>query len=117
MAALLALPAERRPTAVACVSDLIAVGAIAAAAAAGLVVGRDLAVPGYDDSAMAPFLHPPLTSVRQPISEVGRALVRLLLDRLSPEPAAPQGVLLRPALIVRSSSDFVRQSETAGYAQ
>ncbi len=117
MAALLALPAERRPTAVACVSDLIAVGVINTAAAAGLVVGRDVAVTGYDDSAMAQFLHPPLTSVRQPISEVGRTMVRLLLDRLSPEPAAPEGILLRPSLIVRPSSGFVLQPEPAEYAQ
>lgn len=117
MATLLALPPERRPTAVACVSDLIAVGALNAANAAGIAVGRDLAVTGYDDSAMAQFLHPPLTSVRQPITEVGRAIVRLLLGRLSPEPAAPEGVLLRPSLIVRPSSGFVLQPETVEYAQ
>lgn len=109
MAALLALPAERRPTAVACVSDLIAVGALNAAAAAGITIGRDLAVTGYDDSAMAQFLHPPLTSVRQPITDVGRAIVRLLLDRLGPEPGLPEGILLRPTVVVRPSSDFFLQ--------
>ncbi|HRN68568.1 MAG TPA: LacI family DNA-binding transcriptional regulator [Promineifilum sp.] len=106
MAALLALPPERRPTAVACVSDLIAVGALNAANAAGIAVGRDLAITGYDDSAMAQYLHPPLTSVRQPITEVGRAIVRLLLARLGSEAAAPEGILLRPTLIVRPSSHF-----------
>ena len=105
MSALLQLPAERRPTAVACVSDQIAVGAGHAAAAAGLVVGRDLALTGYDDSALAPFLQPPLTSIRQPITEVGRAIVRLLLGELRGQPEAPRGVLLKPRLVVRESSN------------
>ena len=82
MAALLALPPERRPTAVACVSDLIAVGVMNAAAAAGLAVGRDLAVTGYDDSALAQFLHPPLTTVHVPIAEIGQRAGQYLLQRL-----------------------------------
>jgi DNA-binding LacI/PurR family transcriptional regulator len=105
MAALLALPPERRPTAVACVSDLIAVGAMNAAAAEGLTIGRDVAVTGYDDSALAPFLHPPLTSVRQPIADVGREIVRLLLGVLRGE-VIDGGALLSPELMIRQSSGF-----------
>ncbi len=101
---LLTLPPARRPTAVACVSDLIAVGAMNAAAAAGLHVGRDLAVTGYDDSGLAQFLQPPLTSVRQPIAAVGQALVELLLDQLGDSAAPARGILLKPDLIVRRSS-------------
>jgi len=104
LAHLLALPASRRPTAVACVSDLIAVGAMNAAAAAGLVVGRDLAVTGYDDSSLAQFLQPPLTSVRQPIAAVGRRLVELLLAEIRAEPVPDRAVMLRPELMVRQSS-------------
>lgn len=102
--ALLGLPAAQRPTAIACVSDVIAVGALNAAAAAGLVVGRDLAVTGYDDSATAEFLHPPLTSVRQPITDVGRAVVHMLLGELRGEATDPRGLLLNPRLVVRRSS-------------
>ena len=102
----LTLPAERRPTAVACVSDIIAVGVMNAAAAAGLQVGRDLAVTGYDDSSLAQFLHPPLTSVRQPIAEVGRRLVELLLGQIRGEPADATGVMLAPKLIIRRSSQI-----------
>ena len=105
LAHLMALPAPRRPTAVACVSDQIAVGVMNAAAAEGLAVGRDLAVTGYDDSALAQFLHPPLTSVRQPIVAVGREIVRLLLAELRHEPAAERGTLIKPELIVRHSSN------------
>lgn len=105
MAALLALPAGRRPTAVACVSDLIAVGAVNAAASAGLRVGQDIAVTGYDDSPQAQFLHPPLTSVRQPVEAVSREVVRLLLTQLRQETHDTQGVLLAPELVIRQSSD------------
>ncbi len=101
---LMTLPAEQRPTAVACVSDLIAVGVMNAAAAAGLVVGRDLAVTGYDDSALAQFLHPPLTSVRQPIAAIGRHLVEQLLAQIRHEASTAQGSLLEPELVVRQSS-------------
>ena len=108
LAYLLALPHEQRPTAVACVSDLIAVGVMNAAAAAGLAVGHDLAVTGYDDSALAQFLHPPLTSVRQPIAAVGRHLVAQLLAQIRNEAPDVQGVLLEPELVVRQSSDELR---------
>ncbi len=104
VAHMLALPPERRPTAVACVSDLIAIGALNAVAAAGLVPGVDIAVTGYDDSSVAEFLHPPLTSVRQPIADVGREIVRLLLEQMTREPFPSEGVLLEPRLIVRQSS-------------
>lgn len=100
---LLSLPADRRPTAVVCVSDQIAVGAMNAAAAAGLQVGRDIAVTGYDDAPMAEFLHPPLTSVRQPIPEVGQQVVDLLLRQIEGETIAQKGILLKPELIIRKS--------------
>lgn len=114
MIALLSLPSEQRPTAVACVSDLVAVGALNAVAAAGYATGRDVAVTGYDDSGLAQFLHPSLTSVRQPIADVGREIVSRLLGRLRQEPVEPEGILLKPALIVRQSSDFHLDQPTSG---
>lgn len=100
---LLQLPGEQRPTAVACVSDHLAIGATQAAMAAGLVVGDDLAITGYDNVPLAEFLYPPLTTVRQPIPAVGQALVDLLLKQINGEEIAEKGVLLRPELIVRES--------------
>lgn len=105
VARFLELPDHRRPTAVACVSDLIAIGAMNAAAAGGLEVGRDLAVTGYDDSALAEFLRPSLTSVRQPITRVGQEIVRLLLAQLRGELPDDRGVMLKPTLVVRQSSN------------
>lgn len=112
MASLMALPEDKRPTAVACVSDQIAIGALNTATTLGFAVGQNVAVTGYDDSALAQFLHPPLTSVRQPITEVGREIVRLLLARLRQDTTQSEGILLKPALIVRQSSDFHVNSST-----
>jgi len=68
------------PTAVVAASDTLAAGALAAARTRGLVPGRDLAVVGFDDTPAARVLE--LSSVRQPIEAVGRAVIRVLLDRL-----------------------------------
>jgi DNA-binding LacI/PurR family transcriptional regulator len=100
----LSLPEDRRPTAVACVSDLIATGAMNAVATAGLRVGHDIAITGYDDSAMAKFLHPPLTSVRQPITQVGQEVARLLMAQIGGDPVSTNQVLLKPTLVRRESS-------------
>src|SRR5260221_1540995 len=100
----LSLPVDRRPTAIVCVCDLFAVGAIYAVMAAGLRVGQDIAITGFDDLRMDEYLYPTLTSVRQPIPEVGRHIVELLLNQISEVSAEPKGILLKPTLVVRESS-------------
>jgi DNA-binding LacI/PurR family transcriptional regulator len=101
---LLELPEQRRPTAVICMSDHLAIGAMAGAASAGLQVGQDIAVTGFDDIPMSAFLHPPLTTVRQPINEVGRKVVDLLLKQINGEPLEEKGFLLEPSIIIRESA-------------
>ncbi|MGB9776883.1 MAG: LacI family DNA-binding transcriptional regulator [Anaerolineae bacterium] len=108
MEALLALPPDRRPTAVVTMSDLMAIGAMNALYEAGLQPGRDVSVVGFDDVPMAQYLHPPLTTVRQPIAEVGERVVEMLLRRIRGEPLPERRVLLPPRLIVRESSGRVR---------
>lgn len=95
------------PTALVAASDTLAIGAVQTARTRGLVVGRDLAVVGFDDTPIARALD--LSSVRQPIEAVGRAVMRALLDRLpgapsTADPAEPTGRLLDPVLVVRGSS-------------
>ena len=101
---LLELPAHRRPTAVVCMSDHLAIGAMSGATAAGLQVGQDLAVTGFDDIPMSAFLHPPLTTVRQPINEVGKKVVDLLMKQINGEPIIEKGFLLKPKVIARASA-------------
>jgi DNA-binding LacI/PurR family transcriptional regulator len=100
----LRMPPDRRPTAVMALSDLLAIGVMNAAADAGMVVGRDLAVVGFDDSPVTGYLRPPLTSLRQPIAQISERIVRMLVDLVHGEKLAPAQVLLKPRLIVRDST-------------
>jgi DNA-binding LacI/PurR family transcriptional regulator len=101
----LTLPPQSRPTAVVAVSDLMAIGVLNAAADAGLDVGVDVAVVGFDDAPVADFLRPPLTSLRQPIDEVGELIVTTLLAVIRGDTQSQQQRLLEPRLIVRASTE------------
>lgn len=103
---LLALPAQRRPSAIIASSDLMALGVLNAGWDAGLEVGRDLAVVGFDDAPIARYMRPALTSLAQPVNEIGERLVTMLIDTLHDQPVQPRQILLAPTLVVRASSSF-----------
>jgi DNA-binding LacI/PurR family transcriptional regulator len=88
-------------------SDLMASGAIQALRESGRRVPEDVAVVGFDDSAIAATTEPPLTSVRQPIEELGREMVRLLLEHASNPGSVPRKVILATQLVRRRSSEGV----------
>lgn len=79
--ALLSLPQHERPTALLCMGDLIAMAAIQVASQLNLRVPHDLSVVGFADFAPAEFANPPLTTVRQDFSLMGREAARELLRR------------------------------------
>lgn len=106
----LALPPHRRPTAVVALTDLMAMGVMNAAADAGLQVGPDLAVVGFDDAPITSYLRPSLTSLRQPIAEVGERVVSMLIDLVRGRAPQPAQVLLKPRLIVRDSTALSARS-------
>jgi DNA-binding LacI/PurR family transcriptional regulator len=85
-------------------SDLMAVGAVSALRAAGRRVPDDVAVVGFDDSQLAMTTEPNLSSVRQPIEEMGREMTRLLMQEIRSPGRAPRRVILDTQLIVRGSS-------------
>jgi DNA-binding LacI/PurR family transcriptional regulator len=85
-------------------SDLMALGALSALRAAGRAVPVDVAVVGFDDSQLALTTQPTLTSVGQPIEEMGRELTRLLLEEIRSPGGSPRRVILDTRLIVRGSS-------------
>ncbi|HKQ01877.1 MAG TPA: LacI family DNA-binding transcriptional regulator [Actinomycetes bacterium] len=84
-------------------SDLMAAGALRALRTAGRRVPEDVAVVGFEDSAVARYAQPPLTTVRQPIEEMGRQATRLLLARVAGE-AGAMHLILDTDLVVRSSA-------------
>jgi LacI family transcriptional regulator len=104
-AELLDLPDPRgRPTALACFNDKTAVGALAAAASRGLRVPADLSVTGFDDIDLAQATSPMLTTVRQPLAEMGRMAVSLLIRLLEGHQVEARHVELATDLIVRAST-------------
>jgi DNA-binding LacI/PurR family transcriptional regulator len=102
MARLLARPG-RPVDAVFAASDLMAAGALRALRAAGRRVPDDVAVVGFEDSAVARYAQPPLTTVRQPIEEMSRQATRLLLAKVAGE-AAGMHLVLDVELVVRAST-------------
>jgi DNA-binding LacI/PurR family transcriptional regulator len=97
-------PPAARPTAIVALDDTLAIGAMHAAQARGLRPGQDVDVIGFDDSPMAQYLWPPLSSVRQPIREAGRKCVEILTGLLTGRALPACQVLLAPQLILRASA-------------
>ncbi|HEX6074874.1 MAG TPA: LacI family DNA-binding transcriptional regulator [Micromonosporaceae bacterium] len=84
-------------------SDPMAIGALRALHRAGRRVPDDVAVVGFDDNDAARYSVPPLTTVRQPVEDLGRGMVRLLLRCFEGETAV-EPVILRTELVVRESA-------------
>jgi LacI family transcriptional regulator len=95
---------DPRPTAIFALNDLMALGALRAAAEAECSVPGDLAVVGYDDLELSQFTNPPLTTIAQPKKEIGVQAVSLLVERISQNNRSPRRLVLPPELIVRRST-------------
>ena len=101
---LLTLPLP--PTAAFVASDVVALGALRAAASAGLRVPQDLALVGFDDIQFSQYLLPPLTTVRVPAREIGATAARMLLQLVQ----NGLGVLLPPASVLLETELVIRES-------
>jgi LacI family transcriptional regulator len=101
-AAVLDLP--QPPTAVFAGSDETALGVIEAARTRGLRIPEDLSVVGFDDTPVARLAAPPLTTVRQPLREMGAVAVRTALRLAAGEKASSHHVELATELVVRQST-------------
>jgi DNA-binding LacI/PurR family transcriptional regulator len=85
-------------------SDAMAAGAMWAVQVLGRRVPEDVAVIGFDDSPIAAATQPPLSSVRQPIEEMGRETARLVLSLSTAGDQSPQQMILSPELALRAST-------------
>jgi LacI family transcriptional regulator len=103
-AGLSVLDRRDRPTAVFAGCDLIAVGLLEAARRLGIAVPDELSVIGFDDSGLAASSAPPLTTVHQPILEMGRAAVATLFRLAAADTAPVHRVELATQLVVRAST-------------
>jgi DNA-binding LacI/PurR family transcriptional regulator len=108
MAAL--LERTRDFTAVFCFNDIAAIGAIRALKDAGLNVPGDVSVVGFDDIQSAAFAMPSLTTVRQPLAEMGKRGAQVLLERIANRNAAlPAEIVMEPEFVVRESTAVARE--------
>jgi LacI family transcriptional regulator len=89
--------------AIVCFNDAVAFGVVDAVADAGLQVGRDIRVIGFDDVKDAERARPALASVSVPAETAGRRAAQLLLKRISGSEAGPQGLILPAELMPRES--------------
>jgi LacI family repressor for deo operon, udp, cdd, tsx, nupC, and nupG len=103
-AATIILGQSTRPTAIFCASDELAIGAMSAAHGYGLSIPKDLSIIGFDDIEIAAFGSPPLTTIRQPMAELGRCATGMMLQILSGSPPIEPHVILPHELVVRGST-------------
>jgi LacI family transcriptional regulator len=103
------LKLKHRPTAVFASNDLSAFGLMAVLQESGLKIPDDMSVVGFDDLPAACQIHPMLTTVRQPIEDLGRAAVHTLLALIAGLPAAATQVILPTELVVRQSTRAPRR--------
>ena len=92
------------PTAIAACNDLMALGAIAAAQKRGLQVGKAIAITGFDNIPLAENSHPSLTTIHQPIYQIGNQVCEMLIRRIKGESIESENALLEPKLVIRESS-------------
>lgn len=110
------LSLAKPPTAIFCANDNLAVGVLLAAREAGVSVPGQLSIVGFDDAPAAALVTPPLTTIRQPLSEIGQRAAELLIEKLEhragdqntvskmDDRAVTLPIVFKPTLIVRGST-------------
>jgi len=94
-----------RPDAIFCAAgDNVAMGVLERAIELGISVPEDMAVIGYDDVLAARHLNPPLTTIRQPLHDIGEMAFELILDAIDGKLKKPKNVIIKPELIIRKSA-------------
>lgn len=98
------LEVNPRPTAVFAMNDLLAIGAVQAARERGFAIPGEWSVVGFDNTILAGIIDPPLTTVAQPIAEMGGKVMDLLVKEIKRTASSKQRVVLLPQLVVRGST-------------
>jgi LacI family transcriptional regulator len=91
-------------TAIVCYDDIAAIGAIRAICDHGLRVPEDISVVGFDDIQSAAFHNPSITTIRQPLHQMGTIAAQILLQRVRGKATVPGTVSVLPELIIREST-------------
>jgi LacI family transcriptional regulator len=94
---------QPRPTAIVTSNDVMAFGVMEAVRDHGLRIPEDISIVGFDDIPQAASVHPPLTTIRQPLEEMGRAAARLLFEIIENKAQPGKLIALPTQLVIRSS--------------
>ncbi|WP_173917530.1 LacI family DNA-binding transcriptional regulator [Halobacillus sp. Marseille-Q1614] len=103
----------RVPTAIFACNDLIAIGVIRGAKEKGLYVPEDLSVIGFDDTILSTTTVPALTTVAQPIAEMGKKVVDVIVEEVKGHKKLGERVLFTPRLIVRETTSLLENKDLA----
>ncbi|MBI2914977.1 MAG: LacI family DNA-binding transcriptional regulator [Firmicutes bacterium] len=98
-----------RPTAIACATDYLAIGAMRALKSMGFSMPGDISITGFDDIAIADYLEPPLTTARMPMYEMGAAAAEMAILRLAHPDRKFRNRMLDTKLVVRESCSAPRR--------
>ncbi|HWR24354.1 MAG TPA: substrate-binding domain-containing protein, partial [Feifaniaceae bacterium] len=98
------LSLEQRPTAIFCISDMLALGAVNGARGLGLRVPEDVSILGFDDVEHATMFRPQITTMAQPCYQLGECAAELLYDLMRGESAKPREIMLPSELKIRAST-------------
>lgn len=98
------LSQQNRPTAIFAISDMMAIGAMKAIKNAGCRVGKDIAVVGFDNVSFSSMIDPMLTTIAQPMNDLGGVAMEILLRQIKGENREPENVVLEHELIIREST-------------
>lgn len=102
------LRSESPPTAIFAGNDLLAIGAVQAAKELRLSIPWDLSVIGFDNTLLAGIVDPPLTTMAQPIAQMGKQVMDLIIAEVHEPSKAKQKIVLMPELVIRQSTTFPR---------
>ena len=91
-------------TAIFACNDLMALGCIRKARQLGLTPGKEISVIGFDDITLCEFLDQPLTTVRQPLYEMGKFSFQLIKDLIDKPQSRIENIMLPPSVIVRNTT-------------
>ena len=103
--------ADPPPTAIFASNDLSAFGAMDAARECGLRIPDDISIIGFDDIPQSSIIYPKLTTIRQPLEQMGQVAAKMLLEQIENHSQPPQRVALATQLVIRDSCGSYRPKE------
>ncbi len=104
------LDLAQRPTAIFAANDLSAFGAMEAIGARGLRIPEDISLVGFDNISQAGLVYPKLTTVHQPLEQMGQVAVKMLLEQIDNDDQPPRHVTLATQLVIRDSCQALKSA-------